>query len=565
MNWIYKIQTAFSSKSIGLFSIILLFVFSPASYCLNSNQDTLAVIDHKVISSSDFISSYKEKLTRIGLTDNGETRLGYLMSLVTDELLIAESKNKGYDKTETAKKEYKRICLQELLNAYTIKYISPTIVINESDLQDLFVKLNTKIKVSHLYAPTKEKADLLYKELKSGKGFEDLAKENFLDPELRKNGGSLGYISIDEMDPEFEIVAYSLRVGEISQPVRTVQGYSIIRVEDIKNNPLLTENEFLKAKERLKAFARKRAFEEASKQFSNSLNQQLEVRLNDELIDKIYNSLQEKPFPNLLETSSSISKKDLKNIVVYSKLGKWDLQTLINEMSTATKKQEKQLRTKENVEDFIRGLVNRKFIEQKAIEEQLVKTPAYIKNVEFNFNTYLLSAFEDEMKKKISVSPDSVKEYYLKNINQFKTEPLIRLSSILLDNSTLADSIKNLLESGILFEELAKKYSTQTFVAENGGDLGYFKKDELDDLAEKVFELKIGQWSGPYSDTNKYVFLKCTDLKPSLTKSFEESKEEIKKNLSSLEWYKIRDEVVISLNEEIECKVFLKKLYEIKI
>lgn len=60
------------------------------------------------------------------------------------------------------------------------------------------------------------------------------------------------------------------------------------------------------------------------------------------------------------------------------------------------------------------------------------------------------------MKKKISVSPDSVKEYYLKNINQFKTEPLIRLSSILLDNSTLADSIKNLLESGILFEELAK-------------------------------------------------------------------------------------------------------------
>lgn len=55
------------------------------------------------------------------------------------------------------------------------------------------------------------------------------------------------------------------------------------------------------------------------------------------------------------------------------------MQTLINEMSTATKKQEKQLRTKENVEDFIRGLVNRKFIEQKAIEEHLDKTPAYIK------------------------------------------------------------------------------------------------------------------------------------------------------------------------------------------
>lgn len=100
-----------------------------------------------------------------------------------------------------------------------------------------------------------------------------------------------------------------MRVGETSEPVKTVYGYSIIRVDAIKINPLITENEFLKAKEKLKAFARKRAFEEASKEFSKSLNQQLEVRLNDELIDKIYNSIQENPFPNLLETSSSISKK----------------------------------------------------------------------------------------------------------------------------------------------------------------------------------------------------------------------------------------------------------------
>lgn len=565
MMLFYKIQNTWLHKFFVWAVIIIIYLINSTLFAAEFKEDTLAVIENKVITSADFISSYKEKLTRIGLTDNGETRLAYLMNLVNDELLIAEAKNKGLDKTESAKKEHKRICLQEILNAYTLKYISPTINITENDLQDLFFKLNTKIKVSHLYSPTKDKADLLYKKLMSGKKFEDLAKDNFLDPELRKNGGSLGYISIDEMDPEFENVAFSLRVGEISQPVKTVQGYSIIRVDDIKNNPLLTENEFLKAKEKLKIFAHKRAFEQASKQFSNSLNKQLEVRLNEKLVDKIFNSLQANPSLNLLETSSSISKNDLKNIAVYSKLGNWDLQTLINEMSTATEKQKKQLRTKENLEDFIRGLVNRKFIEQKAIEDQLDKTQDYKKNIEFTFNTYLLNAFEDEMRKKISVSPDSVKEYYSKNINQFKTEPLIRLSSILLDNSALADSIKNLLESGIPFEELAKKYSTQTFVAENGGDLGYFKKDELDDLAENVFELKIGQWSGPYSDTNKYVFLKCTDLKSSITKSFEESKEEIENNLSSLEWYKIRDEVVISLKEKIECKVFSKKLYEIKI
>lgn len=83
---------------------MILYLSNPSLYAAIINEDTLAVIENKVITSDDFIASYKEKLTRIGLTDNGETRFGYLMNLVTDELLITEAKNKGFDKTEIAKR-----------------------------------------------------------------------------------------------------------------------------------------------------------------------------------------------------------------------------------------------------------------------------------------------------------------------------------------------------------------------------------------------------------------------------------------------------------------------------
>jgi len=530
-----------------------------------SENDTLAVIGKKIITAGDFVESYKEKIMQVGLTDNGEVRLNYLMNLVNDELLISEAEQRGLDKTEDAQKEYKRIRLQELLNAYTLKHISPTINITDDDLKELFAKLNTSIKVSHLYAPSKEKADSLYIELLNGKKFEDLARENFTDPELQKNGGALGYITIDEMDPAFEKAAYSIGMGEISEPVKTVRGYSLIRVEDIKRNPLLTENEFNKVYDRLKAFARKRAFEDASKKFSDSLSRDLKVELNDEIIEKIFTAISQKNSFDVSESPSVILQKDLDKNAVYSASGNLSLRMLIEEMSLLSERQKGFIRTKENLEDVIRGLINRKYIEQKAIEENLDRTPEFRKNVEYAFDTYLLTTLEVEMKKQILIPEDSLKSYYLNNLNLFMTEPAVRLSSILVDDVLLADSISILLEEGFSFEELAKKFSMQELTAEKGGDMGFFKRSELDYLADEIFSLKTGQWAGPFSDSGKYVFLKPTDLTEPVLKSFEESEVEIEKSLITFEWLKVRDKFLKSLGNDIGCKLFPEKLYAIKL
>lgn len=66
--------------------------------------------------------------------------------------------------------------------------------------------------------------------LEKGEAFEYLAKLYSDDPSAGTNEGDLGWIRSGQLVPEFEEVAFSLAVGEMSSPVKTDFGFHIIEV-----------------------------------------------------------------------------------------------------------------------------------------------------------------------------------------------------------------------------------------------------------------------------------------------------------------------------------------------
>ena len=79
----------------------------------------------------------------------------------------------------------------------------------------------------------KNKAEEILSELKAGKDFAKLAKEFSSDPS-REKGGDMGFIHKGRLEPYVEDIAYSLKVGEISDVLQTIYGYHIIKLEERK-------------------------------------------------------------------------------------------------------------------------------------------------------------------------------------------------------------------------------------------------------------------------------------------------------------------------------------------
>ena len=82
---------------------------------------------------------------------------------------------------------------------------------------------------SHILVETEAEADRIRAEV-TPENFAELARENSTDTGSAKQGGSLGPIQKGQLVPEFEKVAFALKDGEISQPVKTQFGWHIITV-----------------------------------------------------------------------------------------------------------------------------------------------------------------------------------------------------------------------------------------------------------------------------------------------------------------------------------------------
>lgn len=122
----------------------------------------------------------------------------------------------------------------------TRKLMEPLVEVTDEEIKTYFdenkAEFDTEEEVDarHILVEDEKLAKDLVKKIKDGEDFEELAKEHSKDEGSAAMGGNLGFFPRGKMVPEFEEKAFSLKVGEVSDPVKSDHGYHIIEVLEKK-------------------------------------------------------------------------------------------------------------------------------------------------------------------------------------------------------------------------------------------------------------------------------------------------------------------------------------------
>ncbi len=137
-------------------------------------------------------------------------------------------------------------------------------------------------------------------------------------------------------------------------------------------------------------------------------------------------------------------------------------------------------------------------------------------------------------KLKTEITDEAVKKAYDKFIAEYKPVEEVRARHILTETEDQAKAVIADLKKGTDFAELAKTKSKDPSAAQNGGDLGYFTKDEMvPQFADAAFAMKPGELStAPVKSQFGFHVIKLEDRRMAAPPTFDQAKPAIREQLA---------------------------------
>jgi parvulin-like peptidyl-prolyl isomerase len=147
---------------------------------------------------------------------------------------------------------------------------------------------------------------------------------------------------------------------------------------------------------------------------------------------------------------------------------------------------------------------------------------------------------DEQIKGKAEITDAEAKDFYDKNIDQFKTPAQVRASHILIkvpedakpevdaEKKKAATAIAARAKKGEPFDKLAKELSEDPTAKQNSGDLDFFPADQMvPEFSKAAFAMKKNEISDPVRSSFGYHVIKVTDTKDAETITLEKAKPQL--------------------------------------
>lgn len=178
--------------------------------------------------------------------------------------------------------------------------------------------------------------------------------------------------------------------------------------------------------------------------------------------------------------------------------------------------------------DYLVAYLTDVILVAKAAEAKKVQdTKDFKARLTYNRNKLLMESIL-QSEAKAAITPDATKKVYEEAVKQMGDEQEVRARHILVPSEDEAKAILAELKKGTDFAELAKQKSKDPGAAAEGGDLGYFTKEQMvPEFADVAFKLDKGQLSDPVKSQFGWHIIKVEDKRKKPAPEFAQVKDQV--------------------------------------
>ncbi len=400
-------------------------------------------------------------------------------------------------------------------------------------------------------AQAKARIDSVEALLKAGGNFEELAEKYSDDTSTKDKGGDLGFFERRQMVKEFDEKAFSMKIGEISEPIQTNFGFHIIKLTDKMEYPSFANEE-----QQLKDMFNKQRFQIEYQALIDTLREKYNYNLNDDVVDLIIEKSDSARFGMDYKNLDALKGKilfsfDGKNVTADEFIRK------ANESGSYTGKAIYQK------PELMKAID--KTSEDLLLEEEALNLPKEDPEFaalmdDYKNGIFIFKLQEEEVWDKIKYDSTAVYNYWEKNKEDYKLPERVAFSEIFSTRDSLINKYYKLLQDGADFDSLAALYTERPGkkIAKGRYDL---QDVEFSDFTRHANKIKnVGEYTEPVPFSGGYSIFKLNEREPARLKTFEEARAEVSSKFQEMQSKKLEEDYTSSLEKRYQPVIYYETL-----
>jgi len=397
-----------------------------------------------------------------------------------------------------------------------------------------------------------EKVLKIKEKIELGEDFAELAKEFSEDDGTKNLGGDLGFFSRRMMVQPFDESAFNLEIGQVSDVVKTQFGYHLIKVTDKKQIKSFDEE-----KDILRSIYQRIKYNEDKQRYIDSLKRAFNYKVNSGLIEQIASKA------DTIQVGGQYWISHLKTefgdsiIITYARQ-KISVDTLMARAEILAEFINRRI-TKSTLDNIVTR-ISEDLLLAEAVEYLPEKYPQFAELMEEYKNGILIFKLqEEEVWNKIHIDEEKLRTYWEANKERYQWPDRVEYAEIFVRSDSIAQEIYKMLKAGEEFDSLAAKYTERPGYKDRYGYHGI--KPILDNaLSQKANQLKEGEFSEPFQNTNGYSIVKLIKKHPADLKKFEEALPEVSGAVQEIESKRLENDYLEFLKSNYKPRIYYDKL-----